>query len=1177
MAMNRDREAFLLFGARVESEPGCDRPCPDSAYIASTYRAAIRSYSQESREDTPKIAESKQGSSCCDGTACGCDDSCLDQLARAICADDDGHIHDEVKDDNIDKNIETCKCEDTEVNSVAEDGRDVPIASTISSTASVDGDLHSCGLRKRKNIAKPEGLPQVACGEHKSLALSRQRETLALFGCVCKALLARGLESCCVTQSTNKHSHSSSSSRASLLKKDNRRGSCDSERSHHSDGSKSSHSHVSLRIESRNASTGSVDSCCGDSCCAGNRSIRSVQHENDTRSRKSASRQSLDSCCGNSCCGNGGSEVRSSRDVEVQSCCNGGDCCGNRPTSPSVCGNSCCDKESLQEQDIDIEKHTAGISSSIHSSSLNHTILAIKGMTCTGCENKLIRALQAIPTIHHIKTSLVLARAEFDYSGAEEDLRVLIGVIEKRTGFSAEEVVPISSHTLDLTVDPALLEKICLIARPDGVEEVVRINKNTVRISHDPHLIGARDIISAYATFSPKLAPVPKNAALAAGLKHLRYLAFRTVLSALLTIPVLVMTWAPLPDHAKAYSIASLILATIVQTAIAGPFYFSAFKSLFFSKVIETDLLIVLSTTTAYVYSVVAFTFDMLDRPLQSGEFFETSTLLVTLIMLGQLVSAFARHRAIEAISLRSLQQNTAILVHKEGMEEEIDARLLQFRDTFKVLPDSSIITDGIVTQGQSEADESMMTGEALPVFKQVGSTVVAGTSNGPSVLLIKVTRLPGDNTITDIAEMVDDARFSRAKVQEVVDVVCGWFVPIVLALTIVTFIVWIIVGVKVRSQSAGEAAVTAITYAIAVLAVSCPCAIGLAVPMVILIASGVAAKHGLVFKSATTIELARKIDHVVFDKTGTLTKGQLTVVESTLLNESETDVCSAILSLTSSSKHPVARAVAEKLQSEKFISSTEVGNVEVLVGKGIIGSWKGEAISGGNARWLGVEQDPHVQPFIAKGLTTFCVTYHGQLLAVFALSDALRPETPTVISKLLARGIEVSILSGDHPAAVNHIATELGISSENVRAGCLPVDKQAYIRELTKGGRKVLFCGDGTNDAIALAQADIGVHMHEETGSGAGIAASSAADVVLIRPSLSGILTLMELSKVVNRRIVLNFAWSAVYNLVAILFAAGAFVGARIAPAYAGLGEVVSVVPVVLVAIQLKWFKESD
>ena len=698
---------------------------------------------------------------------------------------------------------------------------------------------------------------------------------------------------------------------------------------------------------------------------------------------------------------------------------------------------------------------------------------------------------------------------------------------------------------------------------------------------YDAHVVGAREVVASYEAYSPILAPEPQDPALTAGAKHIKMLLLRTVISSVLTIPVLVMAWAPLPSHPHAYAIASLVLATLVQSAIAGPFYSNAFKSLVFSGLVETDLLVVLSTTTAYIYSIVAFAYEMVGHPLDGGSFFETSTLLVTLIMFGQLASALARQRAVAAISLRSLQQSTAVIVSTlpdgRTQDETVDVRLLQYNDTFRVLPDSIVITDGTIILGMSSIDESMMTGEAVPVEKGVGHTVLAGTRNGGGSLLVRATRLPGENTISDIADLVDDARFSRARVQGVVDRVCAWFVPAVLALAMITLIVWIAVGIRVRGQAPGDAAVRALTYAIAVLAISCPCAIGLAVPMVVLVASGVAARLGLVFKAATTIEIAREISHVVFDKTGTLTTGQLEVAETVILqdtialaNGEVISAASVILALVSASQHPVARAIAARLGTD-HAAAPQVEGIEEVTSKGVQATLAGRMLRGGSARWLGLEHNPHVAPLLDGGSTLFVIAYNGALLAVFALSDRVRTEVPALLSTLAARRVAVSILSGDHPAAVRRVAMALGIPEEHTRAGCLPADKAAYIRALQQRGAKVLFCGDGTNDAVALAQADVGVHMAADGAAGA--AASAAADAVLLRPSLAGVAALLALSDAVRRRIALNFVWAAVYNTIAVLFAAGAFVHARIAPAYAGLGEIVSVLPVVLIAMQLKWY----
>ncbi|KAI9771886.1 MAG: hypothetical protein M1840_001656 [Geoglossum simile] len=532
------------------------------------------------------------------------------------------------------------------------------------------------------------------------------------------------------------------------------------------------------------------------------------------------------------------------------------------------------------------------------------------------------------------------------------------------------------------------------------------------------------------------------------------------------------------------------------------------------------DLLIVLSTTTAYIFSVVSFVYQVRGQPLSTGEFFETSTLLVTLIMLGRLVPA-------NCYSSSGQSRGTD--------ERDIDARLLQYDDVFKVIPDSRVATDGTVISGISEVDESTVTGEEKLVEKKLGSSVIAGSVNGSGILVVQLTHLPSDNTISQIASMVA-------------------------------------VGKAIRHESATSAVVQALTYSISVLIVSCPCAIGLAVPIAVVIAGGVAAKRGVVFKSAETIEIARKVVHVIFDKTGTLTQGQLSVSAEEYLSESWALAASVVLGLTSNIKHPVSSAVAKHLRRQG-VEPTPLQDVTSITSKGIEGNWNGVTIRAGNSRWLGVEESPLVQSLLSKGLTVFCVSSGDQLLAAFGLEDSLRPDANTVVSELTKRGITVSIVSGDDDIAVESVAIKLGISAAHLKSKCTPADKQQYIKDIINiEGKTVLFCGDGTNDAVALAQASIGVHMSEGTD-----VTQSAADAVLVRPSLSGILTLIDLSRASFRRIVFNFAWAFVYNLFAILLAAGAFVNARIPPQYAGLGELVSVLPIVLIALQLSGRKVSD
>lgn len=808
--------------------------------------------------------------------------------------------------------------------------------------------------------------------------------------------------------------------------------------------------------------------------------------------------------------------------------------------------------------ELDIEKGASVV---------DHVSLSVEGLTCVGCETKLFRALHDIRGVHNLHTSLVLSKAEFDLDAKADPVDEVISAVEKSTGFACKRLNS-DGQELDILIDgdaKAFIER----KYPKGITQLSAIDKRVVRITFDPTIIGARAVLEN--SFGTKLnvAPPRTSSDLESGQKHVRHTAWVTLVSAGLTIPVLVLAWAPLAPRPTAYGATSLALATAVQFVIAGQFYVSALRALIFTRVIEMDLLIVLSTSTAYIFSIIAFAYQVMGNSLPTGEFFQTSTLLVTLIMLGRLVSAFARQKAVESVSIRSLQNQAAVLCDADGRnDQEIDARLLQFGDMFKVGPDSRITTDGVIVTGTTEVDESMITGESLPVDKRPGSSVIAGSINGSSVIVVRLTNLPGHNTISTIAAMVDEAKFQKPKTQELVDIVASWFVPVILTLTTITFAIWIAVGISVRQQGAGTAVVNAITYGISVLIVSCPCAIGLCIPMVIVVGGGAAAKHGVIFKSATAFESARKVSHVVFDKTGTLTEGELSVAEELILAEKQLAM-SITLGLTSNIKHPVSVAISSYLKSEGA-QAPDVKDVRSVTGKGVEGTYGGDLVRCGNTRWLLLQDLPEVQSLLEKGLTVFGVAVRDKPLAVFGLSDRIRPETKLVLAELKKRKIAISIVSGDDAGATENLAAQLDIPLSNVRSRCTPADKQKYLKKLSADKHeRTVFCGDGTNDAVALAQADIGVHM--STGSEV---AQTAADVVLLRPSLTGVLLLLDLSRSAMHRVFLNFAWSFVYNLFAILLAAGAFVDARIPPQYAGLGEIVSVLPVILIALQLRWFK---
>ncbi|KAJ5099285.1 hypothetical protein N7532_006286 [Penicillium argentinense] len=847
-------------------------------------------------------------------------------------------------------------------------------------------------------------------------------------------------------------------------------------------------------------------------------------------------------------------------------------CCTNiQPVmTQGSCADACCSsaapdpgskivKAPVQDA-TDIENQGTG---------KEYVILSISGMTCTGCETKLKRTLGSVAAVEDLKTSLVLSRAEFNIDLRFGSVEEVMKHLERTTEFKCQRVQNHGS-SLDFIV-PGELSKLINQTWPDGVIDIVPVDKHTVRVAFDPNVVGARDLTEKIWGPPIQLAPLRGDPSLEAGGKHVRHVGYMTVLSAVLTIPVLVMAWATLPEREVVYSSASLALATIVQVVIAGPFYPKALKALLFSRVIEMDLLIVLSTSTAYVFSVVSFGYLIAEKPLSTGQFFETSTLLVTLIMVGRWVAALARQRAVESISILSLQASTAILVDKEGgRDREIDARLLQYGDTFRVLPDTKIPTDGTVIHGSSEVDESMLTGESRPVEKYPKSVVIAGSINGPGTVTVRLNRLPSENTINNIAAMVDEAKLSKPKLQDLADRVAAYFVPIIMALTIITFVIWVAVGMTIREHDGAEATIQAITYAVTVLIVSCPCAIGLAVPMVVVISSGIAAERGIIFKSADAIELAHKTMHVVFDKTGTLTRGKLSVVAQNCVDGDKLPI---LLGLIENSRHPVSVSVAAHLKDAGIIASTVPGS-KSLTGKGIEAILGGQSLRAGNSRWLDLSEHELVQPMLARGYTVFCFTIENEFVAVYGLEDELRPDATGTIEILKRRGVSVHVVSGDDDGAVQTLAAKLSIPGSNIRSRSSPADKKDYIQELLGDGidRKepvVVFCGDGTNDAVALARATIGVHINEGTD-----VAQSAADVVLMRPSLAGIPTMMNASRTAVNRIKFNFTWSFVYNIFAVLLAAGAFVDARIPPEFAGLGELVSVLPVIAAAVLLRWSK---
>ncbi|KHO00451.1 cation transport ATPase [Metarhizium album ARSEF 1941] len=837
----------------------------------------------------------------------------------------------------------------------------------------------------------------------------------------------------------------------------------------------------------------------------------------------------------------------------------GDPCC--QPVKSDCCGDHALSHDAIQPADNANSHGCRAVERDVEKAEgLEHVALLVDGMTCSGCGNKMANTLNRITGVSSVKVNFVMGHAEFELDTSVTTVTEVVRAAERATNFRCNRMA-----TDDQVLDVLALgksAKALLDCNINGVTGATILNKRTVRLSYVPTVIGARELLEKLQGQIEGLAPPRDDPSVSSGRKRLYDQLAKTTLAAVFTIPVLVLAWGDSLVGERKRAIVSIILATLVQMIAIPDFYRPAIGALIHSGTIEMDMLVVISITAAYSYSVVAFGFRMAGAPLETSEFFETSTLLITLVILGRLVAAFARIRAVEAVSVRSLQTTMAVIVENNS-DREIDARLLQYGDKLKIGPDSGVPTDGIVLSGLSDVDESMLTGESVPVSKKQGDAVIAGTVNKNGVLIAQLTRLPGKNTVTDIAQLVEEAQNSKPKIQDYADRVASWFVPVVTSVAIIVVIVWLVVGLKVRNYNTGKSISNAITYAVATLAVSCPCALGLAVPMVLVIAGGIAARNGVIIKSAESTERARKVTDVVFDKTGTITEENLDVKEQVLLINDAAAI-SISKALVAGNKHPVSLAVAKHLEGQSIPAET-LTDVQVIPGAGVEAKLDGASLRAGNPKWTKTASHDAVSRLQDQGMTLLVITQNEAPIALFGLGTHIRAEASRVVSQLTSRNIAIHLVSGDQKQAVEMVGSAVGIPK--VVSQCTPVEKRDYVAGLMQEGKCVIFVGDGTNDAVAVSQADVGVQLGSVLS--ASDVTGKAADVVLLN-GLEGIPFLLEISRVSFRRMVFNFAWSAVYNVLAILLASGALVKVRIPPAYAGLGEIVSVVPVIVAAMTM-------
>ncbi len=543
--------------------------------------------------------------------------------------------------------------------------------------------------------------------------------------------------------------------------------------------------------------------------------------------------------------------------------------------------------------------------------------------------------------------------------------------------------------------------------------------------------------------------------------------------------------------------------------------------------------LIAMGTGVAYVYSVVATLFPQIfpasfrsmgDRP---DVYFEAAAAIVTLVLLGQVLELRARSQTSSAIrALLDLSPKMARLLAEDGSERDIPLEQVNLGDRLRVRPGEKIPVDGVVLEGQSAVDESMITGESMPVEKGSGARVIGGTVNASGALVMRAERVGTETMLAQIVRLVGQAQRTRAPIQRLADRVAGWFVPAVIAIAVVTFIAWVSFGPEPRFAHA-------IVNAVAVLIIACPCALGLATPMAIMVGTGRGAHAGVLIKNAEALETMEKVDTIVFDKTGTLTEGRPKVV-----SYSDSGTLRLAASVERASEHPLAAAIVRTAQ-EKSLKISDVANFEYLLGQGVKGVVDGKRVAAGNAALMtdlgvfgnGRRNGPPAT--FQPGATYVFVAVDGQYFGHIAIADSIKPSTAGALRELKAQGLRIVMLTGDSPATAQEIANQVGIV--DFKAEVMPAQKSEIVRGLQYQGRVVAMAGDGINDAPALAQANVGIAM----GTGTDIAMESGG-ITLLKGDLEGILRARKLSQATMRNIRQNLFFAFVYNSIGVPIAAG-------------------------------------
>jgi Cu+-exporting ATPase len=816
-------------------------------------------------------------------------------------------------------------------------------------------------------------------------------------------------------------------------------------------------------------------------------------------------------------------------------------------------------------------------------SSITRLSLPIEGMTCASCVGRVERALKAVPGVHTAAVNLATERADITFTGLA-DPQAAVRAIENAGYAVREETTELAIEDMTCASCVGRVEK-ALAHIPGVLEANVNLATERARVRHLAGVVSTADLEAAVEQAGYKSRRLSAETANAGDQdterreSEARALRRSLLIAAILTLPIFVLEMGShlIPAmHRWVMEVLGEQTSWSVQFALATLVLFGPGLR-FFRKGVpallrgapDMNSLVSVGTAAAYGYSVVAtFVPDVLPQG-TANVYFEAAAVIVTLILLGRTLEARAKGRTSQAIKrLVGLQAKTA-RVERNGEPVEIALDQVAAGDVVHVRPGEKIPVDGEVVEGASYVDESMITGEPVPVSKGIGAEVVGGTINKTGAFSFRVTKVGANTVLAQIIRLVEQAQGSKLPIQALVDKVTMWFVPAVMAAAALTFLVWLIFG-------PAPALSFALVNAVAVLIIACPCAMGLATPTSIMVGTGRAAELGVLFRKGEALQALRDVSVIALDKTGTLTKGRPELTDLVLAEGFEyNEVLALIAAVETRSEHPIAEAIVVAAKQRDIVLAAIEG-FDATPGFGVSAKVAGQTVAVGADRFmtqLGLDVTsflPTAQRLGEQGKSPLYAAINGRLAAVIAVADPIKETTPAAIKALHALGLKVAMITGDNAATAAAIAKQLGI--DEVAAEVLPDGKVAALKKFRVDGARVAFVGDGINDAPALAEADVGLAI----GTGTDVAIE-AADVVLMSGDLRGVPNAIALSHATIRNIKQNLFWAFAYNAVLIPVAAGALYpvnGTLLSPIFAAAAMALSSVFVLGNALRLKRFQ---